>query len=223
MGASSTCWSLLTLNELLYFSLKLTCQHINHRHIKSLSVHPLPWMNVMLDCICMIFAELWSTKSKRKIQNDDVCVHRDSNRRNLLCLKCQWLYIIFILFHLLLSILSASWLICLYCMLVLAKSREITRLLCVDHSSANTIQMKSSMAFIQSNGRTGIDLILKEMWRRFIWWQVSFNVPYLNFYFARAVLTFSIAVKRYRYMYVSLGELSSVINIWLGNYGHSSY
>ena len=40
--------------------LKLTCRHINHRHIcfniKSISVHPLLWMNVMLDFICMVFA-----------------------------------------------------------------------------------------------------------------------------------------------------------------------
>ena len=44
----------------------------------------------------------------------------------------------------------------------------------VDNSSANTIQMKSSMTFIQSNGWTEIDLILKQIWRRFILWQVSF-------------------------------------------------
>ena len=41
-------------------SLKLTCHHINRRHfcfnIKSISVHPLLWMNVMLDFICMVFA-----------------------------------------------------------------------------------------------------------------------------------------------------------------------
>ena len=36
--------------------------------------------------------------------------------------------------------------------------------------------MKSSMTFIQSNGWTEIDLILKQKWRRFIWWQVSFNI-----------------------------------------------
>ena len=35
--------------------------------------------------------------------------------------------------------------------------------------------MKSSMTFIQSNGWTEIDLILKQKWRRFIWWQVSFK------------------------------------------------
>ena len=35
--------------------------------------------------------------------------------------------------------------------------------------------MKSSMTFIQSNGCTEKDLILKQKWRRFIWWQVSFN------------------------------------------------
>ena len=65
--------------------LKLYCHHINGRHIyfyiKSISVHPLLWMNVMLDFICMIFAELWSTESKSKIQNYDVCLRRDSNQR----------------------------------------------------------------------------------------------------------------------------------------------
>ena len=35
--------------------------------------------------------------------------------------------------------------------------------------------MKSSMTVIQSNGWTEIDLILKQKWRRFIWWQVSFK------------------------------------------------
>ena len=45
--------------------LKLTCHHINRRHfcfnIKSISVHPLLWMNVMLDIICMVFAGMWTT------------------------------------------------------------------------------------------------------------------------------------------------------------------
>ena len=35
--------------------------------------------------------------------------------------------------------------------------------------------MKSSMTFIQSNWWTEIDLILKQIWRRFIWWQVRFK------------------------------------------------
>ena len=39
--------------------------HINHRHIcfniKSIPVHTLLWMNVMLDFICMVFAEMWTT------------------------------------------------------------------------------------------------------------------------------------------------------------------
>ena len=43
-----------------YTILKLTCYHINRRHfcfnIKYISVHPLLWMNVMLDFICMVFA-----------------------------------------------------------------------------------------------------------------------------------------------------------------------
>ena len=36
--------------------------------------------------------------------------------------------------------------------------------------------MKSSMTLIQSNGWTEIDLLLKQIWRRLIWWQVSFNI-----------------------------------------------
>ena len=42
--------------------LKLTCHHLNRRHIcfniKSIPVHPLLWMNVMLDFICMVFTEM---------------------------------------------------------------------------------------------------------------------------------------------------------------------
>ena len=30
-----------------------------------------------------VFAEIWSTESKRKIKNDDVCLRRDSNQRPL--------------------------------------------------------------------------------------------------------------------------------------------
>ena len=35
----------------------------------------------MLDFIYMVFAELLSTGSKRKIQNDNVCLRRESNQR----------------------------------------------------------------------------------------------------------------------------------------------
>ena len=49
-----------TINNHHKSGLKLTCRHINRRHIcfniKSISVHPLLWMNVMLDFICMVFA-----------------------------------------------------------------------------------------------------------------------------------------------------------------------
>ena len=37
----------------------------------------------MLDFICMVFAEMWAAESKRKIQNDNVCLHRESNQRSL--------------------------------------------------------------------------------------------------------------------------------------------
>ena len=53
----------------------------------------------------------------------------------------------------------------------------IFRLLSVDHSSANIIQMKSSMTFIQGNGWTEIYLILKQIWRRFIRSRSALNVP----------------------------------------------
>ena len=51
----------------------------------------------------------------------------------------------------------------------------IFRLYPVDNSSTKTIQMKSSMGFIQSYGWTEIDLILKQIWWRFIRRQVSFK------------------------------------------------
>ena len=54
-----------TLGLLGHSDLKLTCHLINRRHfcfnIKSISVHPLLWMNVMLDFICMVFAGMWTT------------------------------------------------------------------------------------------------------------------------------------------------------------------
>ena len=76
----------LTLNHNFSY-LKLTCHHINRRHIcfniKSTSVHPLLWMNVMLNCICGVVAELLSPGYKRNIQNDNVSLRRESNQRPL--------------------------------------------------------------------------------------------------------------------------------------------
>ena len=37
----------------------------------------------MLDFIRMVFAELLSTGCKRKIQNDNLCIRRESNQRPL--------------------------------------------------------------------------------------------------------------------------------------------
>ena len=66
---------------------KLTCHNMSRRHIcfniKSIHVHPLLWMNVMLGFICLVFAELLSTGYNRKIQNDNVCPRRESNHRPL--------------------------------------------------------------------------------------------------------------------------------------------
>ena len=52
-------------------------------NIKPIPVHLLLWMNVMLDFICMVFAKLWATGSKRKIQNENVCLRHESNQRPL--------------------------------------------------------------------------------------------------------------------------------------------
>ena len=58
-------WSCLSYSEGFKWQLKLTCRHINRRHIcfniKSISVHPLLWMNVMLGFICMFFVGMWTT------------------------------------------------------------------------------------------------------------------------------------------------------------------
>ena len=40
-------------------------------------------MNFMLYFIYMVFAEMWTTFRKRKIQNDNVCLRRESNQRPL--------------------------------------------------------------------------------------------------------------------------------------------
>ena len=69
----------------MYHYLKLTCHHLNRRHIcfniKSIPVHPLLWMNFMLDFICMVFAEMWTTFRMRNLQNDNFCLCRESNQR----------------------------------------------------------------------------------------------------------------------------------------------
>ena len=74
-------------NYLNKYNLKLTCHHINRRHIcfniKAISFHPLLWMNAMLDFICMVFAELLSTGYKRKIQNYNLCLRLESTQRPL--------------------------------------------------------------------------------------------------------------------------------------------
>ena len=68
-------------------NLKLTRPYINRRHIffniYSFSVQPLLWTNVMLDFICIDFVELSATESKRKIQNQIVCLRGESNLRPL--------------------------------------------------------------------------------------------------------------------------------------------
>ena len=52
-------------------------------NIKSISLHPLLLMNIILDFIFIGFAELWATGSKRKTQNENICIRRESNQRPL--------------------------------------------------------------------------------------------------------------------------------------------
>ena len=126
--------------------LKLTCHHLNRRHIclniKSITVHPLLWMNVMLDFICMVFAEMWTTFLMRKIQNDNLCLGLNSPDSQVVR-GTRWKE-------------KGRWFD--------SRPRHkfsfwIFRIRNVVHISAKTIQMKSSMTFIQSNGCTVIDLI----------------------------------------------------------------
>ena len=46
-------------------------------------MHPLLWMNVMLNFICMGFAELWAMGRKRKTQNENMFLQQESNQRPL--------------------------------------------------------------------------------------------------------------------------------------------
>ena len=46
-------------------------------------MHSLLWMNVMLDLIRMVFAEMWTTFRKGKFQNDNVYLRWESNQRTL--------------------------------------------------------------------------------------------------------------------------------------------
>ena len=46
-------------------------------------MHLLLLMNVVLHFISMSFAQLWETGNWRKIQNENICLHRESNLRLL--------------------------------------------------------------------------------------------------------------------------------------------
>ena len=48
-------------------------------------MHPLIRMHVMLDFICVIFVKLWVTGSKRKVQNQNIYLRRESNQRPFIC------------------------------------------------------------------------------------------------------------------------------------------
>ena len=51
--------------------------------ILNISVQSLLLLSVMLYFICMVFAEMWATGSKRKIQTKNMCLRRESNQRPL--------------------------------------------------------------------------------------------------------------------------------------------
>ena len=55
----------------------------HYRNRCFISLHPLLWMNVVLDFICMGFVELRATGNKQKIKNGNICIHRESNWRPL--------------------------------------------------------------------------------------------------------------------------------------------
>ena len=44
-----------------------------------ISMHPLLWVNAMLDVICMGSVELRGTRIKWKLQNENHCLQCDSN------------------------------------------------------------------------------------------------------------------------------------------------
>ena len=46
-------------------------------------MHILLLMKVVLHFISMCFAQLWGTGNWRKIQNENICLHRESNLRLL--------------------------------------------------------------------------------------------------------------------------------------------
>ena len=68
--------------DLSSYNICICSRHICF-YIKYISVHPLLWMNVMLDFMCMVYAELFKTGSKRTIQNKNVFLRRESNQRPL--------------------------------------------------------------------------------------------------------------------------------------------
>ena len=73
-----------SLNIINVFDLKLI--GVIYRHIfkiKSISMHQLLSMIVMIDFIFMGYAELLATGSKGKVQNESICLHRELNQRLL--------------------------------------------------------------------------------------------------------------------------------------------
>ena len=46
----------------------------------TISIHLLHWMDVILDCICTDFTELWGTWRQRKMKNKTLCLQWVSNQ-----------------------------------------------------------------------------------------------------------------------------------------------
>ena len=67
--------SKLIFNYRLYINLTTFLKYYIYLYV------PLLWMNSKPDFICM--DELWATGNKGNIQNENVCLHRELNRRPL--------------------------------------------------------------------------------------------------------------------------------------------
>ena len=52
-------------------------------NIISTSMHLLLWMNIMLDFICTAFAEVLWMGGQWTNQNENICIHRESNKQPL--------------------------------------------------------------------------------------------------------------------------------------------
>ena len=98
------------------------------------------------------------------------------------------------------------------CINYVSCARDIKKIKMYEHCSLTVLCLKSSMTFIQTNGCTEIDLILKQIWRRFIWRQVSFkhHLPLLTIKFVRLITSLCIfcICPRHKYWLLKSGKYS---------------